>query len=57
MPNTNRGHQDFIPVDELEEREFRRTLLAQSRAGNTAAQAKLLATLYGVTISTQPTET
>ena len=50
MSDTNSRHDDFVPLDELEERELRRSLLTKSRAGDAAAQAKLFA-LYGVRIS------
>jgi hypothetical protein len=50
MSDTNSRHDDFVPLDELEERELRRSLFTKSRAGDTAAQAKLFA-LYGVRIS------
>jgi hypothetical protein len=53
MPGTNSRDDDFVPLDELEERELRRSLLNKSRAGDTAAQAKLFA-LYGVRISQPP---
>jgi hypothetical protein len=43
------GRHEFVPLDEIEERKLRRCLLAQSRAGDTRAQAKLYA-LYGVRI-------
>ena len=49
MLNSTGHHQDLIPLDELEERELRRTLLAQSRAGDATAQARLFA-LYGVRV-------
>jgi hypothetical protein len=52
MLNSNRGPQDFIPLDEMEERELRRTLLAQSRTGDAMAQARLFE-LYGVRISSR----
>jgi hypothetical protein len=54
MPDTNGNHHDFIPLDEMEERELRRDLLIKSRAGDAAAQATLLK-LYGVRVSL-PTE-
>lgn len=54
MPDTNGNHLDFIPLDEMEERELRRDLLIKSRAGDAAAQATLLK-LYGVRVSL-PTE-
>lgn len=50
MPHAHDCHHDFIPLDEMEERELRRSLLTQSRAGDTVAQAKLFA-LYGVRLS------
>jgi hypothetical protein len=55
MQEANSSHNDFIPLDEMEERELRRCLLNQSRAGDAAARAKLFE-LYGVTVSSQ-TET
>ena len=54
MPETNSSHHDFIPLDEMEERELRRSLLAQSRAGDAVAQARLFE-LYGVRV-VSPTE-
>jgi hypothetical protein len=53
MPDTNRSHNDFIPLDEMEERELRRGLIMKSREGDADAQAKLFA-LYGVKISSSP---
>jgi hypothetical protein len=47
-PNTGRPH--FVPLDEMEERELRRSLLIKSRAGDTVAQATLFE-LYGVTVT------
>lgn len=49
MPDTNGSHHDFIPLDEMEERELRRDLLTKSRAGDATAQATLLR-LYGVRV-------
>jgi hypothetical protein len=42
MSDTNSRRDDFVPLDELEERKLRRSLLTKIRAGDTAAQAKLL---------------
>jgi hypothetical protein len=42
--------QDFIPLDEMEERELRRSLLQRSRAGDAVAQATLFK-LYGVIVT------
>ena len=53
MPDTNYSHHDFIPLDEMEERELRRALIIKSREGNADAQATLFA-LYGVKISSPP---
>lgn len=50
MPDRNGRHDDFIPLDEKEERELCRSLLDQSRAGDAAAQARLFE-LYGVIVS------
>jgi hypothetical protein len=47
-PNTGRPH--FVPLDEMEERQLRRSLLIKSRAGDTVAQATLFE-LYGVTVT------
>ena len=53
MPDTNRSHNDFIPLDEMEERELRRALIMKSGEGDAEAQAKLFE-LYGVKISSPP---
>lgn len=50
MSEPNHSPKDFIPFDEMEERELRRSLLSQSRTGDAVAQAKLFA-LYGVRVS------
>ena len=50
MSETSGSQTDCIPLDQIEERELRRTLLLQSRAGDAAAQAKLFE-LYGVRVS------
>ncbi len=50
MEEPNTGRHDFIPLDEMEERELRRSLLTKSREGDSVAQAKLFA-LYGVRVS------
>ena len=49
MSETSGSQTDCIPLDQIEERELRRTLLLQSRAGDAAAQAKLFE-LYGVKV-------
>jgi hypothetical protein len=54
MEEPNGRHHDFIPLDEMEERELRRCLLTKSRAGDAVAQATLFR-LYGVRVSS-PTE-
>jgi hypothetical protein len=53
MPDTTSRHNDFIPLDQMEERELRRALIMKSREGDADAQAKLFA-LYGVKISSSP---
>ena len=53
MSETTRGKDDFIPLDEIEERELRRVLLMKSREGDADAQAKLFE-LYGVTMASLP---
>ena len=52
MPKNNGRPHDLIPLDEIEEKELRRSLLAESRTGDTMAQARLY-DLYGVRISSR----
>ncbi len=55
MPGKDGGHHQLIPLEQVEERELRRQLLMQARAGDQTAKAKLF-DLYGVRVSS-PTET